>query len=332
MAGLYSPEAVLRPDLGTAVEDFDIEMNRKGFIGSRIYPIRSVAEQAGKYPRIEAGQLMRRVDVKRGNKSGYGQDDFEFKMDSYSTDEYGLEGVVDDRESKMYRHMFDYEQTVTRRTQNLVMQEAEHRYADHLFNTTTFGAGQQSAIGTQWSTPASATPVTDVKTAKIKVRDRCGIVPDTLAITWKIWENLLLNAEIVDKSKAQGFVDVRPGALNLQAVMTALNIPKLLVAGGVFNSANEGQAASFGSIWDDDMALLCKTPDTDDMREVCLGRTLHWSEDGSNVDDDDPGVVGTTVEAYRDEPKRADKLRARHDVSELDILLSCGELLTGVDS
>jgi hypothetical protein len=58
------------------------------------------------------------------------------------------------------------------------------------------------------------------------------------------------------------------------------------------------------------------------MRDACIGRTFHWSQDGSSI--------GGTVESYRDERVRGDVIRVRHDVDEIVLYPQAGHLLSNV--
>jgi hypothetical protein len=61
---------------------------------------------------------------------------------------------------------------------------------------------------------------------------------------------------------------------------------------------------------------------TDDIREPCLGRTFHWGEDGSQI--------GGLMESYREEQKRSDIIRCRHDVDEKVLYTQMGHLLSNI--
>ena len=60
----------------------------------------------------------------------------------------------------------------------------------------------------------------------------------------------------------------------------------------------------------------------EDPAEPCLARCFHWDEDG--------GAIGGTIEAYRDEGKRSDIIRVRHQVQEVIYYKQAGFLATGL--
>ena len=100
------------------------------------------------------------------------------------------------------------------------------------------------------------------------------------------------------------------------------DLPNIIVAGTSKNGAKEGQAASPTQIWSGEYAMVCKIASGPDMRDPCIGRTFHWSQDGSSI--------GGTVESYRDETVRGDVIRVRHQVAEVVLYPEAGHLLSNV--
>jgi hypothetical protein len=96
----------------------------------------------------------------------------------------------------------------------------------------------------------------------------------------------------------------------------------VIVAGSSKNSAVEGQAPTPTQIWSDEYAMVCKVATSNDMREPCIGRTFHWSEDGSSI--------GGSIEEYYEEQSRSKIIRVRHDVDEVVMYLQAGHLLSNV--
>jgi hypothetical protein len=82
--------------------------------------------------------------------------------------------------------------------------------------------------------------------------------------------------------------------------------------------ASAGTAAS---VWTDTYAMLLRVATSGDFSEPCIGRTFHFSADGS--------AIGGTVEMYREEARRADIIRVRHDVDEVRLHTEMGFLITG---
>lgn len=321
-----SPSSTLatqRPDLAASLEEFDLEMNMNGFIGSQVFPVVNVAKQAGNFGKIPIEQLLQERETLRAPGTNYSRGTWTFQPATYSCEEHGAEEPIDDREKAMYADYFDAELVATRRAMSAVMVNAEARVAAAVFNASTWtGASLTTGITNEWDDFTNAVPADDVHAAKLKVWANSGLMANALIVNWKVFQNLTQCDDIINRVKYQGYMDARPGAINAQALATALGIDRIIVAGGLKNGANEGQAASLSPLWSDEYAMVCRVATSSDFREPCIGRTFHFTGDGSQVDG--------RVESYRDEAVRSDIVRVRHDVDEIVLYTEAGHLLSNV--
>lgn len=315
--------ATQRPDLAESFMEFDLAMDSAGFIAHRVFPIVEVDKQAGNFGKIPIEQLLQNRDTLRAPGSAYSRGQWTFEPATYATHEHGVEEPIDDREAKMYREYFDAEMIAGLRAFRAVMENAEKRLAAQLFNKTTWtGADLLTEVSNEWDDANNATPVVDVEAAVNKVYDNSGLWPNALIINRKVFRNLRNVDEIIDRSKSQGFMDVRQGEINEAHLSQVFDLPFILVAGGSKNASDEGQDASISQVWSDEFAMVARIATGPDFREPCVGRTFHWSEDGSSP--------GGTVETYRDETVRSDIVRVRHDVDEVTLYVEAAHLLENI--
>lgn len=315
--------ATLRPDLAGSLMEFDLAMDRMGFIGHRVFPVFETAKKSGTFGKIPIEQLLQSPDTLRAPGSGYARGKFKFSPTSFACEEHGYEEPVDDTESEMYREYFDAELVSTQRALDAVLRNAEIRIAAKVFDAATWTGGSlTTAVTNEWDDHANATPAADVLAAALKVYAASGLWPNALVVNIKVRKHLAHCAEIVDKAKSQGFMDVRPGKMNDAAIAAALDIEELIVAGSPKNTANQSATASISPIWSDEYAMVCRVARTNDIKEPCIGRTLHWGMDGSQV--------GGTVESYREEQIRSDVIRCRHDVDEVALHVESSHLLSNI--
>jgi len=315
--------STLRPDLAGSFMEFGLEMDRQGFIGHRVLPVIDVMKQSGSFGKIPIEQLLQNRDTARAPGSGYSRGNFTFAKVAFATEEHGAEEPIDDRESEMYAEYFDAEQISAQRAFDAVLRNAEKRSAAAVFNTTTWtGSGVTTGITNEWDDAANAVPITDVEAAVKKVYDGSGLWPNALIINRKVFRNLRNVASIIDRIKYAGFTDPRAGAINEAALAQVFDLDFIIVAGSSKNTAVEGQAASLAPVWSDEYAMVAKIATTNDIKEPCVGRILHWPGDGSDVDG--------RVETYREENKRSDIVRVRHDVDELILYPEAGHLLSNI--
>lgn len=311
--------ATQRPDLAESLQAFDVMMDAEGFIGQRVMPVIQVGVQSGNFGKIPLEQLLQNRETKRSAGGGYNRGNWKFTAATFATEEHGVEEAIDDREAQMYSSYFDAEVISTMRAQRAILEAQERRVASIVFNATTYSP---TSITNEWDDSANATPISDVESKVQAIWGASGLWPNAMVINRKVFRNLRNCAQIVDRLKYQGFQDVRPGNITVDALAQVFDIPYLMVAGGTKNTANEGQSASISSIWSDEYCWIGRVATTQDFREPCVGRIFHWAADGSQ----DRGLV----ETYRDETVRADIVRVRHDVDEVEILTACGGLLDNV--
>jgi hypothetical protein len=317
--------ATLRPDLAGGLIEFDLAMDRMGFIGLRIFPVIESGLQAGSFGRIPIEQLLQTRDTRRAPGSGYSRSDFKFTPDSFATQENGAEEPLDDRQQAMYASYFDFERIKTQRAFDAVLRNHEIRVAAKVFNTSTWtGEALTTALSTPWSNHDDATPIDDIEAAKLKIWNGSGLWPNTLTINKLVFNHLRQCAQIKDAITSGGAGNAAKLS-DITAAMLAqvFDVEEILVAGSPKNTANEGATApTIAPIWSSTYAMLASVARSQDLEEPCIGRTIHWGEDGSQI--------GGTVETYRDESIRGNVVRVRHDTDEKVLYPEAGHLLSAV--
>ena len=322
MGSPSSSLATLRPDLAGGFLQFDLEADRRGFIGHRVFPVLEVGLAADTIPKITLESLLRNVDTTRAPRSNYSRDNYEFTTDSYATQEHGWEEVVDDSQARRYRHFFDFEQVAASRCMDAVLRHAERRIADAIFNATTF-ASYTTAVDDEWDDLTNADPVADVEAAKAAVWTQTGLDANCLIINRDVFNNLRRCENVIDKIHSEGAgKSIVQADITVEQIARVFNLRYVLVGSGAQNSANPGQTRSLSRIWSNEYAMVCRIAETNDIAEPCIGRTFHWAEDGSDI--------MATFETYRDEQKRADIVRARNETAEKMLYTECGHLLSNI--
>jgi len=317
-----SPSTALqRPDLGATMEQIDLDASRSGFVGLRLMPVAEVAQQSANIGKIPVAELLRDADTRRASTGGYSRSDFQFGEYFYATDDHGHEVPIDDRLKKIYRRYFDAEVVATKRARDVVLRGHEKRVCTKLVATGSF---TNAAAGTIWSTHASADPVADILTRKLAVRAACGIVPNVVAMDWEAFQHARECESILDRLKYAGFQNPEASKITAAVLAQVFDVDEVIVAGGQRNSAarNETQSLTMTSLWTKTVVGVGVRAMSMDLQEPSVGRTFHWSEDGSDI--------GTTIETYRDETTRGDIVRARFDVDERVHYSECWQLITGV--
>jgi len=314
----------LRPDLERGLEEFNLAMDRQGFIGHRILPVFQTGEKSGTFGKVTLESLLQTRATERAPGSGYARGNWQFETETFATAEHGAEEPVDDNDRRAYAKWVNVDQIATQRAFDAVLRNAEIRAAAAIYNTTTWtGAALTTAITHEWDDASNAVPITDVNAAKQKVWDGTGMYPNALVINRKVFNNLRNCTSVKSAISASGAgYATRQRDISVEMLKAVFDLDYILVAGSAKNTAKEGQSASISSIWSDEYAMVCKICTTGDLQEPGLGRTFNWAGDG--------GRAEGLVEEYREEQTRSKIIRVRHQVQEKILYAACGHLLSNV--
>lgn len=316
-----SATTIQRPDLGAIAYEYALAASQRGFIGLSLLPVFEVPEQSADYPVIPIEAILKLQDVKRAPRGNYNRGDYQFETGTYSCSEKGWEEPVDDSEAALYRCFFDAEEVATLRATDTLLRAQEGRIAAKLFNTGNITG--TAAVTTEWSTAATCTPYADVMTAKKAMRAATGLLPNTMVITWSVFQNLLSAKEIRDKLQYTTPLELMSEDAQ-RRILSAYFGLEVLVGNAIKDSAKKGQSFSLAEIWDDEYCLLAAvSTGGKDLREPCLGRTFLWTADA-------PGNLVT--EQYRDETVRSEIYRVRQNTDEAFVFTGAGYLLSNISA
>jgi len=314
-----SATTLQRPDLGAIAYEYNAEASQRGFIGLGLLPIFEVEEQSADYPKIPIESLIKIQDTKRAPRANYGRSDYEFETGTYACEDNGWEEPVDDSEANLYRRYFIAEEVAVKRAVDILLRGQEVRIAAMMFNSGNFTVAD-AAI--PWNTSATAVPRTNVEAGKIAMRAASGLEPNTIAMSKKVFTYLMLTAEITTAFRYTNPIEI--GGMEAQKRIMAqyFGVDRVLVGDAIKDTAKKGQVFSLGDIWDDEYVGLFKvSAGGNDLREPVVGRTFLWTADS-------PGNIVT--EQYREEQRRSNIYRVRHNVDECFIFQGAGYLLGNI--
>lgn len=312
----------IRPELGQGYLEIDLMSLRAGYVGFRLMPLAVMEREAGTYPKVELAHLVPKItlDMMRRQQDGtYPRSTWVYGSDNFTTEEYGLEESIDDRQSRILRyHGLDAEQIAADRSTASAMRAIETGIAAVVQDTTTYTA-VTNPVTNEWDDATNATPISDVKSGCERFEARnAGLKPNKLVMNLKQARNALLTDQV------RGVIGYRPteglaqeqllgNALmlaRLESILAmVLGVPEVVIADGFSNSKLPGVAGSYSRIFSDEtVSLLHVGQGGQDLRQIGFGRVMAWTGDG--------GGTGQTVsvEDYYSPEKRSRVIRARFDL------------------
>jgi hypothetical protein len=307
-----------RQDLMGAFHQFDPSFNN--MIAEEILPAFEVDEYAGDFGVVpveafttDYGDAVRRAPKAARSRSSWSPGADEWKLREYSHGE-----AVDQTEARIYGSWFRAEEVAAERVAEVLHVRREREVAALVHNTTTFPLSGSTglSITNEWDDSVNAVPVDDIAQGIDAIRTRVGLLPMNLEISFRQWQALSNAEQILERLK---YTSSPAGRLGLDELARALAVNKVVVGGGVYNSANPGAAAaSMGNIWSDEYAFLY-VPGGGDLRRPQLGRTFRLNDNG-----------GLKVASYEDEDINSVIVYAEQHLQHKLIYAACGYLFGNV--
>lgn len=307
-----------------ALVKYDFLAGIAGAIGLAVFPEITAAQQSGDYLYLGVEQFLQEVETEAGPDGDYNLTRTRYDKTTFATRDHGVRERVRKRESAIIADHYDMRVNTARKLQRMLLVAHERRVAAKVFNASIYtGAALTTEVDVGWYDPANATIRADVVQAKDRVSDAIGAPANALVVSDKTFERMRLSEDITKTVHAQGAGGpVKPEDINEDMMARALGIERVIVGGNRRNSADEGQTLSVANVWNPDYAMVCRVARTNDPTEPCIGRTVHWKGNGSDIGG---RVTEEEFERYID-------MRVYHDVEELHLMVEAGHLMTGVSA
>ncbi len=317
-------QAIMRPDLRNAVaEEWNLNGQAAEFRANEIAIRVDVPFAAGTVKRIPREVMTKDPNtVSRGPDGEYAHVQMGDETFTYITQEQGLTIPLDENARSQTAIYYDAQKAATRIILDKLTRMHEKDVAAKVFNTTTFtGSSLTTAVGTPWTTGATAAPITDIKTAKLKVRQNCGRLANALIIPFTAWNALTECTQIINRINGGATSDM-PAKVQMQLLASLLELDRIIVCGGLKDSAKQGQSYVGADIWTATQAMVAYVNPAASLYELNLCNAYNWEGDGGSFD--------FTVEEYWSEEKRRWCVRGRRQVGVKVEYPECGHLLTAV--
>lgn len=263
------------------------------FVASRVFPTISVNKQSDKYFTYSQADFYRdqaktRADGTESAGSGYG-----LSTDTYSSQVWALHKDIGDQVRANSDSPLDPDMDATRFLAHQMMIRQERDWASNYFTTSVWGT--DSTPSTLWDASGSD-PIGDIQTGINTILSNTGYLANTLVLSYNAYKTLRNHSDFVDRYKYTSADSITP-----ELIGKVLDLPRVMVMKGVYNSAAEGASASYAQIGDKD-ALLAYVAPAAGLMTASAGYNFVWNGVG--------GGLGTSVAVsrFRMDHLRADRL------------------------
>ena len=281
--------------------------NTNNFIADKVFPVVPVDKKSNiyfKYTKDDwfRDEAQRRADGTASAGSGYG-----LTTDNYLADVYAFHKDIGDQTRANADNPLNPDMEATQFVTQRLLLRREVQWATDYFTSGVWGTSKSgtSATGltngatqvTVWSDYTNSTPIPDIEYAKTTVLQNTGFEPNTLVLSYSVFQKLKAHPTLVDRYKY-----TQAGAIVTEDLLAALfGVDRVLVAKAVVNSANEGASGSY-AFTTASSALLCYVAPNPGLMTPSAGYTFMWT--GVS------GGLGTTVgvSRFRMEELKADRV------------------------
>ncbi len=229
----------------------------QGMIYDRVMPTIRVDLDAGLYPVFD-GFFDDDVNNKVQDRALTPEVDFAWSTDTYLCEDYRLKATISDKERRNAHAAIRLERTKLEAVLLRMALQRERRAATLLRKTDVAGGGLNlgATPSVNWD-QATATIETDIKTGVLAVRDAIGMVTNTMVIPFKVAYEMSMQEDI--RALLRWDVTGRPqNVLELgdRLLPDVIHGHRVIIAGAMRNSAQEGGTRSLTDIWGDHVRLL----------------------------------------------------------------------------
>jgi hypothetical protein len=226
----------------------------KGYIADKLFPTLSVKQKSGLIGAYGNSHLRAVDDLIGGQAKAQFVEPIDYKLtEQYQIFSHALGGIVTPDDYDNVEKPFDAEADQTSGLTHMILTNKEKSVADSLFNPAIIT--QNGLSGTKFDVYASSDPLSNFRTAQNTVLDGCGVAPNAVVMSKKVFNTLIYHPQILD---ILGFKYNQVGLLSIEDMKRALNVEELLIADAPYISSKEGQTDVLSQIWGNSVLFYVK--------------------------------------------------------------------------
>jgi hypothetical protein len=268
-----------------------VEYKNGKMIADEALPRVPVDAESFKYQKTPMGEFFTVPETKVGRKGQPNQVEFSSSEQTDSTQDHGLDDLVPNKDVKnaaAQSRMVDPLKRAAMGLTELIVLAREVRAANLVFNTASYGAGNQATLsGTnQVSDYVNSNPQTMIMDAM----DTMIMRPNIGIMGRSVWTKFSQHPRIC---KAVFGNNTDAGVVSRAQVAALLELDDIYVGEGWVNLARRGQPVNMARVWGKGMAFLRRNMTADTQYGVTFGMTAQFGDRiGGEIEDADIGIHG----------------------------------------
>lgn len=230
------------------------------FVARAVFPT-IAGPTSGTYFEINTDTIAMNKAAKRAPGTKAAEGTWDISKKTFTCEQLGYREKIPEELLAQGNQAARADAVATKSVAEVMLIASEVFWAANFFATGKWGRDMAGAAGTvadvsykYWST-AGSTPIEDFLAERTRMKQKGKRFPNTLILGKNVEDTLLTHAEIVGRVNA-GQTPGQAADPTLNDLAKFFKVDRVLVASAVYNSANEGQAASNGFILDPKSAWL----------------------------------------------------------------------------
>lgn len=238
--------------IDTPLQNVSVLYKPKNFIAEMIAPIVPVIHRSDKYYKFDTGDQFRDTAEYRAPGTAATRHGFGLSTDTYSCEEIAEATTLNDKERRNADSVLRLEIAKTNFVTNKVLLKLERLIAAKCCTTTNWGSNY-STPSNLWDDYDNSDPIADFETAINTVEENTGELVNKIVISKNVWKKLKHHPQLLERLPSTNLKTATIDTLkSILANDNYTNI-EILIGSAMYNTAKQGQTASFSPIWNKDV-------------------------------------------------------------------------------
>lgn len=308
-----------------ALTDVSIRYRNADFVADQVYPVKDVDKQSDKYYVYGKENFRVRGDLRTpGSESN--QSKWSVSSDNYFADGHSLKDGVPREKGVNADPALDLMIDTTEFLTEQRMLNRESQLVAKLVADLT-GTSLASQTSTRWDDDSND-PIALIRAQRYVIAKKIGRFPNVAVFSAPVFNAIINNAHMI--GRVTGAQDITATLITAKQLAIMLEVDEVLIAGAVYDTAQEGLTASLDFVWGV-KALLFYRPPSIGLRTLALGAHFRWRKALSALAGAVPAGMsdsGLFVETYYWPPTKSDMVEVHEYVDQKTICADAGVLFT----
>jgi len=293
--------------------------DQRQFIADQVFPNIPVQQQANRYYTYDKNEWWRSQAEERApatESAGSG-----FKVDNtptYFCRTYAIHKDIDDQLRANADPVLDLDRDGTEFVSFQLLLKREKLWVTKYFGSGIWTGDQTGVAGapganqfTQWSDYGASTPIEDVRAQRRLIQLRTGRLPNVLVLGPTVYDKLVDHPDIIDRYKY-----TQRGILTPELLAGVFDVDRVLIPGGVENTAAENLSATLSFLYGKS-ALLAYAAPSPSLLQPSAGYTFSWTGYLG------AGPGGNRIMRFRMQPLRSDRIEGEMSFDLKVVAVDC---------